>query len=148
MMLHIQKKRSGKIFVYLLYLLEHKNLSDFWIFMGREREIRGRELFSWSKCHQPGHHYCSSHLDMIGKKTDLHFHAALCKNDVILIKIKKIFSSYPIWSPCFKLEIYQKTIGLSSLFSEKAIFPRLFGIEWNSIKELFCWAHLFCFYSF
>ena len=68
---------------------------------------------------------------MIGKKTDLHFHAALCKNDVILIKIKKIFSSYPIWSPCFKLEIYQMTIGngLPSLFSEKAIFFRFFGIE-------------------
>ena len=148
--------------------MEHKNLSDFRIFMGRER-LGGVNCFhgvnvtsqvtttavvilTWLGKRQTCifmQHYAkmmSSWHDW--EKTDLHFHAALCKNDVILIKIKKIFSSYPIWSPCFKLEIYQKTIGLSSLFSEKAIFFRFFGIEWNSIKELFCWAHQFCFYSF
>ena len=147
MMLHIQKKEVEN-YLFIFYIFWNTRTCQIFEFLWGEREIRGRELFSWSKCHQPGHHYCSSHLDMIGKKTDLHFHAALCKNDVILIKIKKIFSSYPIWSPCFKLEIYQMTIGLPSLFSEKAIFFRFFGIEWNSIKELFCWAHLFCFYSF
>ena len=82
-MLHIQKKKKWKNICLSFISFGTQELVRFSNFYG-EREIRGRELFSWSKCHQPGHHYCSSHLDMIGKKTDLHFHAALCKNDVIL----------------------------------------------------------------